>query len=131
MSILVSSHAISSVHRLGVRTLGAPTGGIRPPRSLRITASQICASSAIRSGDSVSRARPPTLAVLLWQLRQLFWITLHGPCSGVRSCATVETLASAPQMPNKAIPILRLTNIALLIPDFVIQSTHTPARPLY
>src|SRR5688572_10053149 len=94
----------------------APTGGIRPPRSLRITDSHVCASSAIRSGDSVSRANPPILAVLLWQLRQFCWITVHGPCCGVGACKpTIVTLASATPIVSKARIILGLANIALLI----------------
>src|SRR5436190_12797940 len=116
-SILVSSHAISSVTDCLSGRLGALTGGISPPRSFRITASQTCASSAIRSGDSVSKARPPILTVLLWQERQFCSITLKGLCCA-RVCGTaVLTLTSAPQILSKAIAILRLTNMALLIPD--------------
>src|SRR6266850_38516 len=58
---------VSNVARSG---RGAPLGGIRPARSLRITFSQVSASRAAWAASTFSSVRPPVCSLSLWQVRQ-------------------------------------------------------------
>ena len=59
---------------------GSPAGGIRPPRSLRIAASQVSAFAATWSGERFSNERPPACSAKLWHSKQYFLTTAHSCC---------------------------------------------------